>query len=159
MRKVNSNYILVLLAALLCVVCFMSVYSPMRFDGQQEVRERAVKERLLKIRSAEEKYRKLHGCYAGDFAALVNSGLLADSLRYIPFAEKRVFDLTSTTVTGKSGRVVPLMECGAKYNDYLDGLDENSIANLIEQANNAGRYPGLKIGDISSPTDNAGNWE
>ena len=44
-------------------------------------------------------------------------------------------------------------------NQHLSGLDENSIANLIEEANNAGRYPGLKIGDITTPNDNAGNWE
>lgn len=159
MIKVKNNYILALLAAALCVVCIMSVYAPIRFDRQQEVRERAVKERLLKIRSAEERYRKVHDVYTGDFKTLVRGGFLADSLQYIPYTEGRRFDLTATTIIGRSGRQVPLMECGAKFNDYLYGLDENSIANLIEQANNAGRYPGLKIGDISEPNDNAGNWE
>ena len=51
------------------------------------------------------------------------------------------------------------MECYAGYDDYLSGLDAGSIANLTEEANNAGRYPGLKIGDITTPNDNAGNWE
>lgn len=159
MKKISNNIILAVLAAALCAVCFMSVYTPMRFDSQQEVRGRAVKERLVKIRQAEERYRRQHGVYAGDFATLIGGGFMSDSLQYIPYSDKRRFDLAATTVTGRSGRQTPLMECGAKFNDYLGGLDENSIANLIEEANNAGRYPGLKIGDISTPNDNAGNWE
>lgn len=159
MKKISDSWVLALLAAALCVVCVLSVYTPIRFDSQQEERSRAVKQRLVQIRNAEEKYRRAHGVYAGDFPTLVSSGLLADSLQYIPYTEGLRFDLTATTVTGKSGRDVPLMECGAKFNDYLAGLDENRIANLIEEANNAGRYPGLKIGDISTPNDNAGNWE
>lgn len=159
MRKINSSHILAILALLLLAVCAMSVCSPMRFDGEREARERAVKQRLLRIRAAEECYRNRHGVYAADFKTLVGGGLLADSLQFIPFAEGRRFELTTTTITGRSGRHVPLMECGAKFNDYLLGLDENRIADLIERAENAGRYPGLKIGDISTPNDNAGNWE
>lgn len=159
MIKINHSYILSLLAVALCVVCVMSVYTPIHFSEQQEQREQAVKHRLMKIRNAEERYRGRHGEYAADFKTLVGSGLLADSLQYIPYTEKQRFDLAATTIIGKSGRQVPLMECGAKYGDYLVGLDQNSIANLIEEANNAGRYPGLRIGDIATPNDNAGSWE
>ena len=159
MRRLKNNHILCLLAVALCVVCIMSVYTPVNFDENRTKREQTVKLHLVQIRNAEERYRTLHGVYADNFAELIKSGLLADSLSYIPYSGGRRFDLTTTTTTGKSGRSVPLMECGAKYNDYLDGLDANSIANLIEQANNAGRYPGLKIGDLMTPNDNAGNWE
>ncbi len=159
MMKIRTNHILAAIAILLCVVCATSVYAPINFEKQQARRERAVKERLVKIRHAEENYRRKHGVYAGDFKELTGSGMLPDSLQYVPFTEKRRFDLAATTQISKSGRQVPLMECGAKYNDYLEGLDANSIANLIEQANDAGRYPGLKIGDITTPNDNAGNWE
>jgi hypothetical protein len=51
------------------------------------------------------------------------------------------------------------MECSASFRDYLDGLDENSINNLIEKANNSGNFPGLKIGDLTTDNNNAGNWE
>lgn len=159
MVRINHSYILSVLAVALCAVCVMSVYTPIHFSDQQERRERVVKQRLLQIRSAEERFRSRHGVYAADFKSLVGSGFLADSLQYIPYAGKQRFDLTATTIIGKSGRQVPLMECGAKYNDYLDGLDGNSVANLIEEANNAGRYPGLRIGDITAPNDNAGSWE
>lgn len=159
MKDKYKNGLLALLAVLLAFTCTLSVCSPMRFDEKRAERERAVKERLLKIRHAQELYRKSNGVYAADFRLLIGSGLMADSLRIIPYSENKQFDLITTTLEGKSGRSVPLMECGAKYNDYLNGLDENSIANLIEEANNAGRYPGLKIGDITTPNDNAGNWE
>lgn len=160
MRKgTNNNLILGVLALALAVTCGLSVYSPVRFDKQKALRERAVKERLLKIRNAEEKYRKAHGVYADDFNLLVKGGYLADSLQYIPFSDGKKFSVATTVLTGKSGRQTPLMECGAEYGEYLSGLDGNSISNLTEEAYGAGRYPGLKIGDITTPNDNAGNWE
>lgn len=159
MIKLNNNYILAFVVILLCAVCVNSVYSPLRFDRMRTEREQAVKERLIKIRSAQERYRKAHGSYSADLQWLVDGGLMADSLQYIPFADGKKFDIATTVVTGKSGRTLPLMECGAKYNDYLYGLDENTVSVLIEDANKAGRYPGLKIGDINTPNDNAGNWE
>ncbi len=60
---------------------------------------------------------------------------------------------------GKSGRQVPVMQCGATYDQYLKGLDGNAVANLTEKANMSGRFPGLMIGDITQPNENAGNWE
>lgn len=159
MVKINNNHILALLAAALAVACFMSLYVPIRFGRQQEARERTVKERLIKIRSAQERYRKTHGTYAADLLLLVRSGLLADSLQYIPYSDGKKFTLETTVQTARSGRAVPLMECGAGYNDYLSGLDKNAIDELTERANNAGRYPGMKIGDIKTPNNNAGNWE
>lgn len=47
----------------------------------------------------------------------------------------------------------------AAYDDYLKGLDKNSIDNLTQAANESGRFPGLKFGDTTQPNDNAGNWE
>lgn len=159
MVKINNNQILALLAVALAVACVVSIYSPLRFEKQRAEREQVVKERLVKIRYAQERYRKANGVYSADLLSLAKSGLLADSLQYVPFTEGKKFDLTTTVQTGKSGRTVPLMECGAKYNDYLSGLDKDAIAELIEKANNAGTYPGLKIGDINTPNNNAGNWE
>lgn len=158
-KKISNNLILGILAATLAVTCGLSVYSPIRFDRQKKIREQAVKERLIKIRYAEEKYRKDNGEYAGDFTKLIKGGYLADSLQYIPFTENKQFTLSTNVLTGKSGRQIPLMECTAGYEEYLSGLNGNSISNLIEEANNAGRYPGLKIGDVTTPNDNAGNWE
>ena len=75
---------------------------------------------------------------------------MADSLQYIPFSDGKRFDLSATVQVSKSGRQLPLAECGATYDTYLNGLDENSIANLIEKANERGRYAGIRMGDIAA---------
>jgi type II secretory pathway pseudopilin PulG len=155
----NTNALLGICVGVLTLLCVLSVASPLRFDRQRAERETAVKARLVAIRSAEEHYRARHGSYAESFGPLVEGGFLADSLRYIPYTDHKPFQLTASTVIGKSGKHIPLMECSATYDQYLDGLDKNSVANLIEEANNAGRYPGLKVGDITEPNGNAGNWE
>lgn len=157
-RKINNNALLAACAVLLALLCVLSIGSPMHFDSQRAQREKAVKQRLMQIRTAEEKYRIRHGAYTGSFEVLAKAHLLADSLSYIPYSDKR-FELQATTMVGKSGNQIPLMECGAEYSQYLDGLDKNSVANLTEEANSAGRYPGLKIGDLETPNNNAGNWE
>ena len=72
------------------------------------------------------------------------------SLQYIPFSDGKRFDLAATVQVSKSGRQLPLAECGATYDTYLNGLDENSIANLIEKANERGRYAGIRMGDIAA---------
>lgn len=159
MKRINNNIILTGLVIALAITCVISIYAPLRFEKQQVMREQAVKERLVKIRYAEEKYKKDNGTYTDDFSVLIKNGYLADSLQYIPFTENKVFSLVTTVQTGKSGRQISLMECSAGYDEYLFGLDNNRISNLIEEANNSGRYPGLKIGDITTPNDNAGNWE
>ncbi len=157
-HKINNNYILGACLVVLIALCILSIRQPMRFQQEQERREQVVKERLLLIKKAEEKYKARHGVYAGDFKTLVKGKYLADSLQYIPFSGGKKFSLTATTIVGKSGKQIPLMECGATYEDYLDGLNENNIQEVTEQANGTGLFPGLKIGDITIDNDNAGNW-
>lgn len=157
--KLNNTFLLLCSVVVLALLCFISIDSPMRFDRQRAEREGEVKERLIKIRLAEEQYRAKSGHYAGSFDVLVKSGLLDDSLRYIPYTDKKQFALNASSMVGKSGQQVPLMECGALYVQYLQGLDKNSVNNMVEEANATGRYPGLKIGDLETPNNNAGNWE
>ncbi|CCY02538.1 putative uncharacterized protein [Prevotella sp. CAG:924] len=155
----NQNIILGFCVLVLVVLCWLSVERPMRFEREQAEREKAVKARLLHIRTAEERYRARKGVYTGDWATLIRAKLLADSLQYVPFSGKERFHLEASFVMGKSGRQVPVMQCGATYDQYLKGLDENAVANLTEKANMGGRFPGLMIGDITQPNENAGNWE
>ena len=39
------------------------------------------------------------------------------------------------------------------------GLDRQLIVNLKAEKEDMGQYPGLKVGDINNPNNNAGNWE
>ena len=78
--------------------------------------------------------------------------------QYIPYSDGKKFTLSATTIVSKSGKQIPLMECGASYEDFLNGLDENAVQELIDNAMISGAYPGLKIGDITTDNNNAGNW-
>lgn len=157
MKKINI--ILSIAVVALVVLCYLSISAPMRFDREREARETVVKRRLMQIRSAAERYRHATGAYTGSMATLVKGRWLADSLQYIPFGGGRRFRLEASSVTSRSGRSVPVMECSATYADYLRGLDANSVHNLTVAAESAGRFAGLKIGDLAEPNDNNGNWE
>lgn len=156
--KVNNTYCLGGCVLILALLCLISIGSPMYFEKQKARRESAVKERLMTIRAAEEKYRARHGVYAASFKELARCGLLADSLADVPGVKGQRFSLTATTLPGKSGNAIPVMECGATYKQYLDGLDKASVDELTQEANANGRFPGLKIGDTETPNDNVGNW-
>ncbi len=157
MKKINA--ILSVVVVVLLVLCVMSVYAPIRFEHQRDMREAAVKQRLTLIRDAAERYRHDHAAYTGRLRALADSGYIADSMLYIPYSGGRRFHLEASSVTTRSGKSLPVMECYASYDEYLRGLDANSIRNLTGQADAAGRFAGLKIGDLSTPNDNQGNWE
>src|SRR5574344_783 len=86
-------------------------------------------------------------------------GFHVDSLKYIPFGNGEKFEVQVTSNMTKSGAVQYLMECGATYSQYLKGLDKDEINELMDNAGKSGAYPGLKIGDIITPNNNAGNWE
>ncbi len=158
-RKININYILAGCAVVLAVLCILSIRKPISFEKEQASREMVVKARLIKIRMAEEQFKKTHGAYTGSFSNLIKGKYLADSLQYIPFAGKKKFSLEASVQVSKSGKQIPLMECSAQYQDYLQGLDKNEIENLIEEATISGQFPGLKIGDLTEDNNNVGNWQ
>lgn len=157
-RKININYILGACVIVLLVLCTLSISQPLRFLSAKQEREKAVKETLMKIRTAEERYKARHEGYSGDFQTLIKGKYLQESLQYIPYSDGKKFTLSATTIVSKSGKQIPLMECGASYEDFLNGLDENAVQELIDKAMISGAYPGLKIGDITTDNNNAGNW-
>jgi len=52
-----------------------------------------------------------------------------------------------------------LFEACMPFEDYLVGLNRQLIINLKCEAEDIGRYPGLKVGSVDAPNNNAGNWE
>lgn len=92
-------------------------------------------------------------------AAIVGPNGNADSLQYIPYGNGAKFELEKTIYVGRSGVVQNVMECRAPFSAYLQGMSEREIYNLTDAAEKQGRYPGLKIGDLVTPNNNAGNWE
>ena len=58
-----------------------------------------------------------------------------------------------------SGLPVPLFEASAPFESWLSGLDRQLIINLRAEKIDMNRYPGLRVGSIDAPNNNAGNWE
>ena len=62
-QKRGNNFILTACVLMLVIICFLSVYRPMVFDRERGERELTVKTRLMKIRQAQERFRKATWTY------------------------------------------------------------------------------------------------
>ena len=88
---------------------------------------------------------------------LKREGFKVEDLKVIPFSNKPI--LMDAVIKVVSGVDVPLFEACMPYEDYLIGLERQYIINLKCEAEDMGRYPGLKVGSVDAPNNNAGNWE
>lgn len=80
-----------------------------------------------------------------------------DSLAFIPFSgDSLIMESALKTVSGVK---VPLFEANMPYRSLLKGMNNQLRINLDAEREDTGRYPGLKVGSISAPNNNAGNWE
>ena len=84
LRKLNNNVILGACVVIMMLLCVLSISQPIRFQKSMEGREAEVKEKLMLIRSAEEKYKARHGVYTGDFATLIKGKYLKADDTIIP---------------------------------------------------------------------------
>ena len=88
-----------------------------------------------------------------------------DSLAYVPFSHGDSVSMAAVVKT-VSGVKVPLFEASMTYKSLLKGLDNQLRINLdaAEKEKNEKKYgtsdfSGLKVGSITTPNNNAGNWE
>ena len=81
-----------------------------------------------------------------------------DSLKYIPFSGKEPVQMEAA-VKMVSGVPVPLFEARIPWKSLLKGLDKQLIINLNAESRDLNRYEGLQVGSITTPNNNAGNWE
>jgi hypothetical protein len=86
-------------------------------------------------------------------------GFNADSLRYVPFGNGKQFEMASRQDTTKSGAPLNLFQAQTPYETYMSDLDRQQLINLKDVQSKLGKYCGLRVGDIESPNNNAGNWE
>ena len=89
---------------------------------------------------------------------LKGKGSIIDSLKYIPFSNGDTVIMTAV-IKKVSGVNVPLFEACMPFDNLLEGMDRQYIINEKAKRNDTGRYPGWKVGDITIPNNNAGNWE
>ena len=83
-----------------------------------------------------------------------------DQIVVIPFANGQRFEVeVNDEYTTSQGIRVPLFEARAHFNTYLADLNDQERVNLIDKETKLDHYPGLKVGDVNAPNNNAGNWE
>ncbi len=83
---------------------------------------------------------------------------IIDSIAFIPYSGGERVQMESV-VKKVSGVMIPLFEATMPYDLLLKGLDRQLIVNLKAEKEDLNQYPGLKVGDINNPNNNAGNWE
>lgn len=89
---------------------------------------------------------------------LKREGFIVDSIKYIPFSGKKEIEMKA--IIGKvSGVDVPLFEANIPFEILLNDLNRQLLVNLKSDREQVGKYPGLKVGSIEAPNNNAGNWE
>lgn len=83
-----------------------------------------------------------------------------DQLGIIPFSNNEKFELSvKNDYINSNGIKIPLMEASAHYKTYLFDLDHQELLNVIDIQEQLFRFPGLKVGSVDEPNNNAGNWE
>ena len=85
-----------------------------------------------------------------------------DEIGEIPNSGGEKFWLGQTTLKTGSGVMVPVFEARAHNNQILKALiDEykQEVVNLNEKSRVNDKYPGLKVGSVTEPNNNAGNFE
>ena len=87
------------------------------------------------------------------------AGFNADSLKYVPFGNGATFEMVTRSDTTKSGAPLNLFQAQTPYETYMSDLDKQLLINLKDVQTKLGKYCGLRVGDIESPNNNAGNWE
>ena len=82
----------------------------------------------------------------------------AANLWKVPYTENDTFQMaTADLVVSKLN--VNVFEAKVSNNVLLHGMDKQLIINLNDRMKNSNNYPGVKVGDIIEPNNNAGNWE
>ncbi|MBP1676106.1 MAG: hypothetical protein H6Q20_665 [Bacteroidetes bacterium] len=83
-----------------------------------------------------------------------------DKIAIVPFSENKKFVLkTNNDYVNATGIKIPLFEASTLYSDYLYDLNHQEMLNAIDLQKKLERFPGLKVGSIEEPNNNAGNWE
>lgn len=69
--KVTFKILLIAAAVVLAYMCFRSIRGPIEFKAEKELRENAIKARLIDIRKAQIEYKNRHKVHAANFDELI----------------------------------------------------------------------------------------
>lgn len=82
-----------------------------------------------------------------------------DSIRYVPYLTGEQFEMASAALTTGSMVVVQVFEASVLNDVFLKGLDKQLIINYNALRKEISGFPGMRVGNINEPNNNAGNWE
>lgn len=209
--KTALNIVFTIIIIVLIYFLIESIMQPIRFNKEKDLRETAIKERLIDIRTAQEAFKSVKGYYTGSFDTLitflqtdslplvfrrgsltdemiaegitsereaVKKGLISrdtsyvavrdsifdkaypiEKLRYVPGTENIEFKMASARVMTTSMVLVNVFEAYVLNDVFLSDLDRQLVVNYNEMRTKITGFPGMKVGDIRVPNNNAGNWE
>ncbi len=209
--KTALNIVFAIISVVLAYILVESIMKPIRFNKEKDIREAAIKERLIDIRTAQEAFKSVKGRYTGSFDTLITflktdslplvfkrgsltdemiaEGITSereavkkvlisrdtsdiavrdslldkkypiDQLRYVPGLEKTEFKMAAGTVMTTSMVLVNVFEAYVLNDVFLADLDRQLVVNYNDQRTKITGVPGMKVGDIRVPNNNAGNWE
>ena len=89
---------------------------------------------------------------------LFPDNFIADDLIKVPFTETDLFEMATAILT-VSKLNVNVFEAKVHNNILLHGMDRQLVINLSDRMKNQNNFPGVKVGDVVEPNNNAGNWE
>ena len=186
--KITLTYILLpLLIIFLTVITVKSVMEPVEFNKEKAAREKVAIQQLKDIRDLQVAYKSVNGKFVSTFDSLqtfyntgkmkvvMKVGSMDDSLAVantkalkkkhpkITAAEMLEISKTGQRLVFTIESEVPvkdtLFKAEMPYRALLSGMDNQLRINLDDERIKTDRYPGLKVGSITAPNNNAGNWE
>jgi len=91
--------------------------------------------------------------------SIFDKGYPTDQLRYVPGMEKTEFQMSAGRVMTTSMVLVNVFEAFVMNDVFLGDLDRQLVINYNDQRTKITGFPGIKVGDVKVPNNNAGNWE
>jgi hypothetical protein len=86
-------------------------------------------------------------------------GYPIESLRFVPGTENIEFEMSAGRVMTTSMVLVNVFEAYVLNDVFLADLDRQLVVNYNDQRTKITGFPGMKVGDVKVPNNNAGNWE
>jgi len=81
-----------------------------------------------------------------------------DLLWKVPFTEDDGFEMATANLS-VSKLNVNVFEAKVHNDIVLHGLDRQLVVNLNDRMKNQDNFPGVQVGNVVEPNNNAGNWE
>lgn len=97
--------------------------------------------------------------YTSVVDSIFDPGFYVDSIRFVPLLRNTQFKMEAATVQTGSKVMVEVFEASVLNDIFLAGLDKQLVINYNALRERITGFAGLRVGNISEPNNNAGNWE